>query len=226
MDSAQAQTRVLSYIAHWEFRLKPNFYLLVFLFSLSRLLNAAQETHTDLAAFAGTYQVSAEQVLKIEVTETGLRGHLPNRPAFILKEADPDRFRVETVNVELLFLRNAQGIIYAVEIRQPLTDIVANRQEGPDAETTPVLPAELLERYAGRYSIGGIYFIRILIEEGTLIYFPPGRTSYPLIPKGNHRFGLKGKDTELEFFLPEEGKAQRFTLKEDGTTRYVFRSDL
>lgn len=181
----------------------------------------------SLAPYAGRYQLPDQTVLTINLEQSKLVGTLPNRPSFRLKAFGPDRFVLESVPVRIVFLRNQTGAIYALELRQPLTDSVAKKLSKPSTQRpTRQRPSAVpLDLYLGNYAIGGVFVTQVKNVNGQLVYKPPGREIYKLEPLSKHVFEAENNALKIEFIFGDESKpASRIVVHQDGKKRIFYRA--
>lgn len=206
----------------WKFRR-----LAIFIYVLGGLTTSLSAAGS-LSEYTGSFQIDNETTLKIRETEHGLVGEIPNRPVFQLKASGTDRFDVVGIQVKLVFLRSRKGDIQAVEIRQPLTDVLANRTGmdggGEVAEPTGVeVPVATLERYVGRYVVMGFYVVEISLDGSQLYFRPPKHDAIPLIAESETIFKVTGREAKVEFKLEGEGPAPNMLLHENNKVKALRR---
>lgn len=188
-----------------------------------------------LTEYVGYYRIDGKTALIIRETNGGLHGEIPNRPEFKLVASGNDRFEVVGAEVKLVFLRNRQGSIDAVEIRQPLTDVVAPKidpsdlsgehasKAAQDQEPGVEIPIETLERYVGRYVTMGFYVVQITLDGSRLIFDPPGHDPIPLVAESQSTFKVIGREATVEFKLDDDGPASQMLLHENNKVKALRR---
>lgn len=178
--------------------------------------------------YVGDFRIDQSTVLSIRLEGVQLVGEIPQRPRFQLREIHKDTFQVQNVPVKLVFLRNQQGGITRVEIRQPLSDTIALRLNADSEQSTqkPALQLEEdhLQRLVGRYVTGGLVVVLIRFENSQLTYQPLGPKKYVLVPISDKVFQVEGKTTRVEFQLDETGPAPSIIVSEGQTRRKMIRT--
>jgi CubicO group peptidase (beta-lactamase class C family)/uncharacterized protein YneR len=86
---------------------------------------------------------------------------------------------------------------------------------GEEAETVELAP-EVLERYAGTYQLQPGFTIEVTREGDRLFGQATGQPRFEMFAQSEDRFFLKAVDAQVEFHDYEDGRADTFTLFQNG----------
>jgi hypothetical protein len=153
-----------------------------------------------LADYAGEYEHPAYGALKIIMKDTALQFDF-HKIVLPLHHYHYDRF--DTPNDEQFgvwsvnFGTNPQGDVH--EIRMSLDESEAVFTRKPDASLND---PEILQLYAGKYTLAGGTVAVVLRADGFLYLVVPGQPSYQLIPYKARLFHMQGfADYTFEFVI-------------------------
>ena len=161
-----------------------------------------------LQLYVGTYQISPDMKLNVVLDGDHLVGRL-GAQAFPLTTVSETRFRVDGPNVGLEFVKDENGAVLHVVLSQN-----GQRQTAPRMpERHPITPAaDVLRRYAGRYTLRPGFDFLITIESTKLMIESVGQFKYPAIAESETRFFFENLDAEIEFGKDANGRSDHLVL--------------
>jgi hypothetical protein len=83
-------------------------------------------------------------------------------------------------------------------------------------ETTVVVPADLMERYVGRYAIVPQFVLTVSVDDGKLMVGATGQPTFRVYPRSETEWFYKIVDATLTFKVGEDGKCQELDLFQNG----------
>lgn len=86
----------------------------------------------------------------------------------------------------------------------------------PQSKQEAVVPAAVLETYAGEYQLAPNFSITITVEDAKLMAQATGQTKHQIFAQSETRFFYKVVDAQIEFKKDAEGKALSLTLFQNG----------
>lgn len=133
-------------------------------------------------------------------------GHTGSIPGFI---ANFMRFPQEDVTI--VFLSNYQDLD-GRQLTKDLSAVVFGNQYAlPVKKQAVVLPAAVLQRYAGEYKLPNGFGITVTVTDNRIYALAQGdQSEIELTPESEKKFFLKGPETTIEF------------IEEDGAVKYMF----
>jgi CubicO group peptidase (beta-lactamase class C family) len=102
-------------------------------------------------------------------------------------------------------------------LAQDILRMLAGQKVEPKKfETTVVVPAEVMERYVGRYAIVPQFVLTVSVNDGKLMVGATGQPTFRVYPRSETEWFYKIVDATLTFKVGEDGKCQELDLFQNG----------
>lgn len=181
------------------------------------------KTPIDLAAdalreYEGVYRIDKDNVRVLRVADGRLTSQRSGGMTFPLIPVAKDVFLFDEGYSRILIERGAGGQVAAMRFfpEDEGEGVVAPRTDDPlpHAREGIQLPAEALQRIAGRYAVGDVV-LTVTAEGGEAKAQLTGQPAFEIFAESASRFFLKVVDATL-VFTPETGKPASVTLHQGG----------
>lgn len=173
----------------------------------------------QLKQVQGTYRISEEEVRTIRIENGELISQRNGGQEFDVYPISDDRLAFETSLSAFLIERNDAGDVVAVALQSPwggeperaekISDEVETRQSVD-------VPVEQLERLVGRYELQPGFVMTVRVNDGQLEIQATGQPAITMQAESAIRFFSAQVGADIEFDLPESGRATSLTLFQRG----------
>jgi hypothetical protein len=171
-----------------------------------------------LEGYVGRYQLAPGIIFTITRQEARLFAQLTGQPSLEVFAAGPRAFFYKVVDARLTFETDAQGRGVALVLHQNGIDQRAPRIEGdPVTPAAVTLPAEVLQRYVGRYELAPGAVMTITLKDGRLFGQPTAQAAREIVPTSEQEFVVKEINAQLRFEVDANGRATALILLPSGT---------
>lgn len=182
-------------------------------------LQPLELTTDELATYQGTYRIDEETVRTLRVKDDKLISQRLNGPEFRLIPIEGDRLAFEQSVSWFAVERDAAGTVDAVALHQGwggeperaecISDEVSLRQ-------TIELPEAELQRLVGRFELQPNFILAVRVTNGSLEIQATGQAAIAMQAESPIRFYNQQIGADIEFDLPESGRATGLTLYQGG----------
>jgi CubicO group peptidase (beta-lactamase class C family) len=165
-----------------------------------------------LDRLVGTYDLAPTAAMRITVVGNQLQSQLGGQPVVPLFAESETKFFPRVVEAEIEFELDASGKATALTLRQNGREMRAPRA----VERTEItVPADVLARYAGTYTLAPNFNLAITLENGQLMSQATGQAKAALYAETENKFFLKVAPAQIEF-VSEAGRVTRLILYQGG----------
>ncbi len=162
-----------------------------------------------LETYAGAYRVAQNVNLVITMEGDHLMGQLGPQK-FPLVPMSQTKFGVTSAGAEIEFVKDDQGSVDHIVIRQNGNQQVAQRVKERKQVS---VPADVLQRYVGRYSLPRPGFELVITLEGNQLVAESVRQfKYPLFAESPTNFFFKDVDAQIDFERDVNGAVTSLVL--------------
>lgn len=172
----------------------------------------------ELPEFEGRYRLPASLVIEIRLKGDYLGAQIAGQTWFTLYPAKAkDAFFLTVAGARVRFLRDDEGEIVGLEWMQQGETSQATKM----ADLPPFLPipAERLQRFAGRYALGESLVVDVRAEPGRLSVKLGDQDRIDVFPISETRFAYRAIDAAISFVVTEDGKVTSLHLHQNGMTQ-------
>jgi hypothetical protein len=165
-----------------------------------------------LDRLVGTYDLAPTAAMRITVVGNQLQSQLGPQPVVPLFAESETKFFPRVVEAEIEFELDASGKATALTLRQNGREMRAPRAV---ERTEIVVPADVLARYPGTYTLAPNFNLVITLENGQLMSQATGQAKATLYAEAENKFFLKVAPAQIEF-VSEGGRVTGLTLYQGG----------
>jgi D-alanyl-D-alanine carboxypeptidase len=176
-----------------------------------------------LDAYAGVYRIN-ETENRVITREGGTLFSQRGRSARLeLTPVARDEFLLPSTGSRLRFVRGADGAVTGVLLRPRIgpEELATRTAQSPEqlaaAAATPVrVPAQVLDRYVGRYELAPGLVVTVRRDGETLRAQPTGQAEVALVAESETRFAVPEENATVVFETDASGAVTRLVLHQGG----------
>lgn len=174
--------------------------------------------HETLEAYAGTYALTAQFLLKVTRNGDQLRAQATGQGPLPIYASGVDEFFAKMSGISITFKRDGRGHVTGLVLHQN-GDHPAPKVDAADLPPEPKaisLDAQTLQTYVGKYAFAHGTALDVTLHEGQLQARLGPQQSFPVYPSAMDKFFYKVVDAQLEFERDAQGHIVAVILHQNG----------
>ena len=172
-----------------------------------------------LQQYVGTYPLAPNLAMSIMLQDGQLVGQMTNQGTVPIYAESETRFFLKVVEASIDFQKDAAGNVTGLTLNQNGRSISGAKQAlvaPPPLPAEISVPAEVLARYVGSYTLAPNFILTVTLEDGQLVTQATGQQKLPIYAETETKFFLKQVRASIEFQLNEAGAVTGLVLNQNG----------
>ena len=167
-------------------------------------------------AYVGEYELAPSIAITITKEGESLYAQLTGQPSFEIFPESETKFFLKVVDAQLTFVKDEKGQVTHLVLHQNGIDQRAMKRGVEIDWKEMTLPAEILEKYAGKYELRPGFVITITKEDNRLMTQATGQSKFEIFAESETRFFYKVVDAQITFQKDGNGNVVSLILHQGG----------